>query len=116
MKYLLTVVLLFSFSQAAALGFISSGDLLEYCEARLSETGSAAEGNSCYSFVAGISDAHDNFTVLGKMSPLWCLPDNVDTSQLIRVVTKYLQEHPESLHFAASSMVLSALELAFPCE
>jgi len=116
MKYLLMIVLLFSFSQAAALGFLTGSDLLERCEARLSETGSIPRGNTCYGFVIGIQSAHQNFIVSGEMSPLWCSPHNVGTSQLIRVVTKYLQEHPEDLHFWASSMVLNALKLAFPCE
>jgi len=116
MKYLLAIVLLFSFNQDAAAGFFTGSELLERCEARLSETGSVAKGNTCYGFVIGIEDAQDTFTVLGKMSPLWCSPDEVNASQLIRVVTKYLQEHPEELHHSASSLVANALLLAFPCE
>ena len=115
MKYLLMIVLLFSSNQAAA-GFFSGSELLERCEARLSETGNTARGNTCFGFVVGISDSHDNFTMWGKMSPLWCSPDNVGTDQLIRIVTKYLQEHPESLHLEASSLVSNALNFAFPCE
>jgi len=116
MKYLLMVVLLFSFNQAAALSFLSGSELLERCEAHLSETGSVAKGNTCYGFVVGIEDAQDTFTALGKMSPLWCSPDEVSAGQLIRVVTKYLREHPESLHRSASSLVANALGFAFPCE
>lgn len=100
MKYLLTIVLLFSFNQAAALGFITGSRLLEVCEARLSETGSAAKGNICLGFVMGIADAHDTFTDWGVMSPRWCFPDNIETGQLIRIVTKSLQEHPEDLHLS----------------
>jgi len=116
MKYLLTIVLLFSFNQAAALGFLFGNELLERCEAYLSNT-DAAKGNTCWGFVTGVADAHDNFTVWG-MSPLWCQPDNMSTGQLIRIVTKHLQEHPEDLHLAAASLVSNALLLAFPppCE
>jgi len=98
------------------LGYLSGSKLLEYCEAYLSETGSAAKGNTCYGFVTGIEDAHYFFTALDEMSPQWCPPDNMTAGQLIRVVTKYLQEHPEKLHFAAAGSVSNALKLAFPCE
>jgi len=116
MKYLIMIVLLFSCSQAAALGYMPGSKLLEGCEAYLSEPGFVARGSTCFGFVTGISDAHDNFVVWDKMSPLWCSPDNVAASQLIRIVTKHLQEHPEILHDAASSQVLNALITAFPCE
>jgi len=116
MKYLLMIVLLFSFNQAAALVFLTGSKLLEKCEAHLSETGNIAKGNVCVGFVAGIVDAHDTFTGWDKMSPLWCPPDNMGTGQLTRVVTKHLQEHPQDLHLSAGSLVANALILAFPCE
>jgi len=115
MKYLLTIVLLFSFNQAAAVSFMSGSELLERCEARLSETGSAAKGNTCVGFLTGVADAHDNFTSWEVMSPLWCLPV-MGTDQLIRVVTKHLQENPEDLHHTAASLITNALAAAFPCE
>ncbi len=116
MKYLLMIVLLFSFNQAAALSFRSGNQLLEECEAYLSETGSAASGNTCFGFVTGIVDAHDNFTSWEVMLTLWCPPDKMSTTQLIRIVTKHLQEHPESLHETAAGEVVVALVAAFPCE
>ena len=117
MKYLLTIVLLFSFNQARAVDvYVTGSVLLKRCEASLSETGSAAKGNTCVGFVAGISDAHGTFTQWGEMSPLWCAPDNMDSGQLIRIVTKHPQEYPEGLHLTAASLVSNALMLAFPCE
>jgi len=115
MKYLLMIVLLFSSNQAAAAQFFMPGsEILERCEAYLSKRD--ASGNTCFGFVTGVADAHNNFTEWGKMSPLWCQPDNIGTGQLIRIVTKYLQEHPESLHNQAASLVANALVLAFSCE
>jgi len=116
MKYLLTIGLLCSFNQAAALGFMNGNNILEYCEAYLSETGSAAKGNGCYGFVTGVADAHYQFTLWDEMSTQWCQPDNMTASQLIRIVTKHLQEYPEDLHSAAAGLVSNALILAFPCE
>jgi len=116
MKYLLTIVLLCSFSQAAAKGFLSGSEILDRCEAYLSETGSVARGETCVGYVMGITDAHGTFTDWGEMSPLWCTPDNMSTGQMVRVVTKYLQEHPEDLHLQAASLVSIALRKAFPCK
>jgi|LWDU01.1.fsa_nt_gi hypothetical protein len=51
MKYLLTVILLFSFGQAGAITVYYSGSkLLELCEARYKEdtAENIAEGNVCY--------------------------------------------------------------------
>jgi len=117
MKYLLMVVLLFTFSQAQALLiFMSGGQLLEKCEAHLSETGSVAVGNVCAGYVAGISDVHASFVEWGDMTPKWCVPLTGGTKQMVRVVTKYLQEHPEDLHRTAGGQVANALSQAFPCE
>jgi len=119
MKYLLMVVLLFSFSQGGAdlIQSLSDGNaLLERCEAYLSDTGSAAKGNVCFGYVTGVVDVHNVFVSNNEMNPFWCAPDGINSSQLVRIVTKYLQEIPEALHFSASSIIIFALRDAFPCE
>jgi len=109
MKYLLMIVLMFSFGQASAeksekSQYYLGSEILEYCEAYLREE---AGGNICFGFVVGISDAH---------STLWCSPADVDPTQMIRIVTKYSQEHPEDVRLPAGSLVANALFTAFPCE
>jgi len=117
MKYLLMVVLLFSSSPAGAVrSFVSGGELLQRCETYLSETGSAAQGNVCPGYVAGIFDVHTAFVAWEMMKPMWCVPYDVNSNQLVRIVTKYLQEHPENLHHTAGTLVGDALVGAFPCE
>ena len=117
MKYLLTIVLLFTFSQVVVAAFYSGNEMLKMCEAYLSETGSAADGNICVGYVVGIHDGHFTFSVRADMKKTICLPDSsVDGSQLVRVVTKHLQEHPEDLHYTAASLITNALQQAFPCE
>jgi len=116
MKYLLIIVLLFSSGQASAVAFYSGNELLVLCEAHLSDAGSAAKGNQCISYVAGIADAHSFFVKWAALEQSWCMSIDVDGSQLVRVVTKWLQENPQDLHLSASSLVIEALILAFPCE
>ena len=37
--------------------------------------------------------------------PLFCQPMDATSGQLVKVVTKYLNEHPEDLHLVAGSFV-----------
>jgi len=123
MKYLLMVVLLFSFNQARAVGsdgyFVSGSELLERCEAYLGDDTNAniASGNACAGYVEGIVDEHNTFVNWGEIKPAWwCVSKHSNLGQLIHVVTKYLQEHPEDLHQTASGLTVIALTDAFPCE
>jgi len=116
MKYILTIVLLFSCSQARAVGGYETGSsLLKNCEAWLNKT-SVATGNDCNGYLTGISDLHETLVGWGEVKPVWCMPKSADSDQLIRVVTKSLQENPEDLHLAAGSLVANAFSRSFPCE
>jgi len=114
MKYLLMIVLLFSFNQARA-DFLTGNELLEMCEEYLSDTGSPAKGHTCMGYVIGIADAEDAFVDWKLMGKKIC-NTNTMSSQIVRVVIKYLQENPQNLHKSAGSLVANALSLAFPCE
>lgn len=47
---------------------------------------------------------------------IYCVPSQgIENDQLVRVVKKYLDEHPEDLHLTARILVLLALREAFPC-
>ena len=47
--------------------------------------------------------------------PYFCVPTDASDGQLVKVVTKYLNEHPEELHTDAAGLVANALQDAFPC-
>lgn len=59
----------------------------------------------CSGLVAGVSSA----------SPRVCPDAGVTIGQQIRVVLKYLQDHPEELHLDDAVLVDRALTKAFPC-
>jgi hypothetical protein len=42
-----------------------------------------------------------------------CLPDSYSDTEIIRVVLKFLDSHPEDLHYPAGSMVVGALGVAY---
>ena len=121
MKYLLAIVLLFSFNQAMAgqlQSFYIGNELLELCEAYLGgdTVANISKGNTCAGYAMGIVDAHKTFVVWKLIEQQWCTPENMEVVQLVRVVTKKMQENPQTLHLAAGSAVANALILAFPCE
>jgi len=59
----------------------------------------------CRGIVEGVSNA----------SPKVCPEDNATYGQEVRVVVKYLQDHPEELHLRNSTLVEKALAKVFPC-
>ena len=66
----------------------------------------------CQSFVSEIARSID-----GGMFPVGkhCIPENVDQSQLVMIVKKFLDEHPQILHDPADALVTIALFKAFKC-
>ena len=74
-----------------------------------------AESHLCLGFIVGIHNSHDAFTQWGDMEKEFCTHKDVDVNQLVLVAVKYLESHPEDLHYAASSLVINALKEAFPC-
>jgi hypothetical protein len=47
--------------------------------------------------------------------PLFCMPRGVTREQVIRVVVKYLEQHPESHGEEAFREVTTAINVAWPC-
>jgi hypothetical protein len=59
----------------------------------------------CRGLVTGVADA----------SPKVCATEGITLGQNIRIVTKFLQDHPERLQLRATELVEQALAKAFPC-
>ena len=53
--------------------------------------------------------------VSSYLSDIPCLPWEAEVSDLIRVVLRYVDEHPERLHENRSFVVRDALNAAYPC-
>jgi Rap1a immunity proteins len=78
----------------------------------------------CGGYIQGVVDTIEDWRILDEkhqkdktpddvLHP--CIPESVSESQIQKVVEKYLEDHPEKLHFRASVLVLVALQKAFPC-
>jgi hypothetical protein len=99
--------------------------LLHQCEAAVKLSGSghstyngqagdAADASYCNGYVNGIVD---QLTIMSSaMKTAYCLPSyGGSNEQFVRIVLKYLQDHPESLNQPAISPTSLAITGAFPC-
>jgi hypothetical protein len=66
-----------------------------------------SEDGFCVGYIFGVDDA------TGRDH---CRPEGTTLIQNVRVVVKYLNDHPEKLHEKASTLILQAFRDAFPCK
>ena len=105
----LTILMVLSLPVAAATvpAYETGNQLLTLCESK----GGSSEG-VCIGYIEGVSDASEGKTWDGTP---YCAPKGATNGQLVKIVTKYLNDHPEHLHLSAHSIVQQALLEAFPC-
>ena len=110
MKKYLLLVLAFALIATSCFGAFRSGnELLRNCESQ-----SPNEVFFCNGYVLAVHDASQDFTPEGY-GPYICLPVNVTVEQVKRVIVKFLNDNPSSLHYSASSLASTALQKSFPC-
>jgi hypothetical protein len=77
------------------------------------------EGANCAGYVDGVVDDHVTLQLEDKMpfdsTKYFCIPDGVTPNQTVRVVVKWLTDHPARLHEKAIRLVLAALRDNFAC-
>jgi hypothetical protein len=88
-----------------------SGVLLnKYCNSQ-----SDYEKGMCLGYIVGVVDSFKTTSTVKGEKKIFCIPQGVTSGQLVLVLKKSMQEHPETLHLPASAHTLSALTAAFPC-
>jgi hypothetical protein len=107
---LATTMLATTVSMGFCGGFKNGSELLYQC----SDQDGSINGAICLGYVTAMADASSCGQVVNGFS--WKAPEDVSAGQLQKVVTKWLNEHPDSLHFVASGLVANALRDAFPCK
>ncbi len=71
----------------------------------------------CIGYVDGIDEMTNMINITREPSKrAFCRPENATTRQIVRVVYKYLEDHPEELHEDAYFLAIKALQNAFPCK
>lgn len=99
-----------------------SNQLLRECKAEIrlldgqsTSAGESLQASDCAGFVRGAVDAYMIMKSLDPKSVDICTQDNVTVGELIRVVSRYMDEHPQQLHFPAAVTIYNAMHTAFPC-
>lgn len=78
----------------------------------------------CLGYVGGFVDSLDAVEMYesadfeeykSNRRALICFPEDSTIGQDIRIVVKFLQDHPEKLHYRERNLVFMALQQAFPC-
>ncbi len=135
----LALVLVFLMQPSLVMAFakydIKDGNsLLSHCNRFVrvldSEGTEAQSALACVMYISGFRDGY-NATIATaalkiygvKQGPrklnnvhTYCRPEKLPHGQFIRIVVRYLQQHPEQLHYSASLLILQALKEAFPCQ
>jgi hypothetical protein len=95
--------------------------LLRECEDALKAVGTTTttarefgQGLYCIGFVHGLVDMNTVYDADGAAT-FFCPPQEFTVGQGVRVVVKFLQDHPERLHKDEAILAVSALQQAFPC-
>lgn len=64
---------------------------------------------ACSGFIIGVSDS-------AFVRKVVCLPNGATIGQVVDIVKKYLNDHPEDGHYSAASVVENALRANWPCK
>jgi len=114
----IVLIVLFLMLPSLAVADIYNGNmLLEDCNESMktldntSKQVSFLNAGTCAGFVLAMLEASPTLA-----PEKLCLPRDVKVGQAIRVVVKFLKDHPEKLHEVSSELVLNAFLQVFPCK
>jgi len=101
--------------------------LLEYCraadyylnEGEFNKEGDHIKAGFCMGIVEGVGSTMDILSKDEALSNVYrvCFPeDGITGHQAVRVVVKYLLNHPQDMHHSEVMLVMVAFLDAYPCE
>jgi hypothetical protein len=98
--------------------FSNGNDLLEACiqSSEFSESDKKINefnAGSCWGYIRATNDMYE--VMAQNAERKICVSPQIGRKQIIRVVVKYLKEHPERLLNVASLLIYEAFQKAFPC-
>lgn len=113
-------LLLIIFSKLAIGANDDGNDLLKQCSPILKDNADIIESEIFgIGFCLGMMNSATNFIAINESETgkkVVCLPEKgLTNGQAARIVIKYLNDNPQNLHYANSSLIYIALKSAFPC-
>jgi hypothetical protein len=110
-------------ANAKSTNYVFTGnDMYESCSHALKGLDKTGEYDDhrfgvCAGYISGIVDFHTVLTTVELLpDDLFCLPEGITTAQVIRDVTRYLENNPGKRHELAAYLVIRALLEAYPCQ
>jgi hypothetical protein len=89
-------------------------DLTQYDKV---DNADALTAGFCMGFAYGFNAGTVSGEVVHKdKAPLFCIPDEVNNLQMVRVARKYIADHPEKENHPIGELFLGAMIHAFPCK
>jgi hypothetical protein len=123
----LLVVTLLLISAIPAFGETTGDDVLDSCQTAIHAYDSGGGLHFAYGWCTGwvaaamaLTKLHNEWASFTEKKPSllqFCAPDpDIPVIQAVRVVVKYLKEHPEQLHGDGMGLTVAALKDSFPCK
>ena len=109
MRIFLAVAFMVMFTVNANAKFLDGNTLRGWC---LSED--AGNQAACLGYVIGVADVLSSEHRDEPREYRACIPE-MDATQIVSTVKKYLESHPRADNITASDLVVVALSEAFPC-
>ena len=102
-------------SKDQSLHGVKTEDFLATCKKGLSAIDLNKDANFtyCEGFIAGIADAR---SLVHSAGAELCVPSSVTATQMVKIVEKYGDDHPEDLHLPSATFVAKALLRVYTCK
>lgn len=91
----------------------SGNDYLRLCQSSSTHNPSPQDDEICVFWMQGVNDGFRAYEELSHVR-LFDAPDDVMVGQLGKIVTKFMISNPEMLHERTATLVLLALQNAYP--
>jgi hypothetical protein len=93
--------------------FVDGNQLLRLC---VLQTPKTTENVYCLGYISGMTDAiRGAMLSLAPKDRTVCVPENVEAQQALKVIVKFMDQHPEILNLGSFASAMAALQIAFPC-
>jgi hypothetical protein len=94
----------------------SGNAFLSLCGNMPDNAPSGFQQGDCLGYVVGVDDAiRMAYDVQNQTQP-YCVPEEVTHGQVVRVLIKFIHDHPEKAHAETRMLEFQALIGAFPCK
>ena len=110
MKYRMLLVMFLVSGLAMADSYLTVKELLVSCEEYINQSGGVHDDNYCAEYIPKIEELYT-----GDYKT-WCLPADLEGGEMVLTVIKYLQNDPDNDFGVASSNVVKALTVSYPCD